>query len=67
MSGLFHASRNNDYGLGNLLDYMCQQIYFEIMGIDLSRQTNKNIPDQGNFTERLEENDGTTTFFIAEK
>lgn len=46
---------------------MCQQIYFEIIGIDLSRQTNKNIPDQGNFTEMLEENDGTTTFFIAEK
>ena len=31
------------------------------------RQTNTNIPQQINFTEKLEEKDGATTFFIAKK
>ena len=37
-----------------------------IMAFDLSRKTNKNIPQQINFTGILEENDGATMFFILE-
>ena len=33
----------------------------------LSRQTNASIPQQINFTGRLDEDDGTTIFFIIEK
>ena len=37
------------------------------MGIDLSRQTNKSIPQQTNFMGKLEEDDGATMIFITEK
>ena len=59
-------SRNNDYAKGNLLDYFYHQQYYKLFDTDLSRQTNTSIPQQINFTGKLEEDDGTT-FFIAEK
>ena len=34
-------SRNNNYTAGNLLDYLYHQKYYNLIGIDLSRQTNK--------------------------
>ena len=45
-------SENNDYTTGNLLDYFYHQNYYKLIGIDLSRQTNKNIPQQINFTRK---------------
>ena len=39
----------------------------EIPGIDLSRQTNRNIPQQINFVGKLEKDGGVAVFFIAEK
>ena len=60
-------SRNDDYTAGNLLDYLYHQNYYKLIGIDLSRQTNTNIPQQINFTGKLDEVDGATMFFIAEK
>ena len=45
-------SKNNDYTTGNLLDYVYHQNYYKLIDIDLSRQTNKNIPQQINFTEK---------------
>ena len=60
-------SRNDDYTTGNLLDYLYHQNYYRLIGIDLSRQTNTNIPQQVNFIGKLEEDDGATMFFIAEK
>ena len=45
-------SENNDYTTGNLLDYVYHQNYYKLIDIDLSRQTNKNIPQQINFTEK---------------
>ena len=60
-------SRNDDYTAGNLLDYLYHQNYHKLLGIDLSRQTSTNILQQINFTEKLEEDDGATMFFIAEK
>ena len=59
-------SRNDDYTTGNLLDYLNHQNYHKLTGIDLSKQTNKNIRQQINFVRRLEEDDGAI-FFIAEK
>ena len=60
-------SRNDDYKTGNLLDYLYHQNYYTPNGIDLSRQTNTGIPQQINFSGKLEEDDGATMFFIAEK
>ena len=41
-------SRNNDYTTGNLLHYMYHQKYYDLIGTDLSRQTNISIPQQIN-------------------
>ena len=60
-------SRSYDYTTRNLLDFSYHQNYYELIGVDLSRQTNKNIPQQINFTRKLEEDDGATVFLIAEK
>ena len=46
---------------------MYHQNCYKLIGIELSRQTNTSISQQTNFTGKLEENDGTTMFFIAEK
>ena len=58
-------SRNDDYTTGSLLDYLYHQKYYKIIGRDLSRQINTIIPQQINFLEKLEEDDGATMFFIA--
>ena len=60
-------SRNDDYTTGNLLDYSYHQNFYKLTSIDLSRQVNTNIPQQLNFTGKLEEDDDTTMIFIAEK
>ena len=46
---------------------MYHQKYYKLIDIDLSRQTNTSIPQQINFTGKLDEDDGVTMFFIAEK
>ena len=58
-------SKNDDYTTENLLNYLYHQNYYKGIGIDFSRQTNTNIPLKINFTRKLEENDGPTTFFIT--
>ena len=64
---LNEISKNDDYTTGNLLDFSYRQNYYNLIGIDLSGQTNTSIPQQINFTGNLEEDDGATMFFIAEK
>ena len=64
---LIEMSRNDDYTTGNLLDFSYHQNYHKFIGKDLSRQTNTSIPQQINFVGKLEEDDGATMFFIAEK
>ena len=59
--------RNYDYTTGSLLDYLYHQKYYKLIGIDLLRQTNTCIPQQINFAGKLEEDDGATMFFAAEK
>ena len=63
---LIEMSRNDDYTTGNLLDYLYHQNYYELIGIDLSRQTNTNFPQEINFVGKLEKDDGAM-FFIAKK
>ena len=53
-------STNNDYATGSLLNYLYHQKYYKLISIDLSRQTNKSIPQQINLTGKLEEDDGAT-------
>ena len=60
-------SKNDFYTTGNLLDFSYHQNYYKLIGTNLSRQTNTNIPQQSNFIEKLEKDDGARMFFIAEK
>ena len=64
---LVEMSRNNDYATGNILHYLYHQKYYKLIGTNLSRQTNARIPQQINFTGKLEEHDDATMFCIAEK
>ena len=64
---LIEISKNDDYAIGNLLDFSYHQNYYKLISIDLWRQTNTNIPQQTNFIGKLEKDDGATIFFIAEK
>ena len=56
-------SRNNDYTTGNLLHFSYHQNCCKIIGIDLPRQKNTNIPQQISFTEKFKETDGVKMFF----
>ena len=58
--------RNDDYTKINLLDFSYSQNYQKLIGIDLSRQINTNIPQQTNLIGKLEEDDDAIMFFIAE-
>ena len=64
---LVKVLKNDDCIAGNLLDLLYHQKYYKLIGIDLSRQTNTSIPQQINFTGKLEEDDDATMFFMAEK
>ena len=55
--------RNDAYTTGNLLDFFYHQNYYKLFGINLSRQTNATIPQEINFTRKLEENDSAKMFF----
>ena len=57
-------SRNNVYTAGNLLDFSYHQNYYNLIGIDLSRQINMSTPQQVNFVRKLEEGDGATMFLL---
>ena len=62
-------SKNNDYTTCNLLDYEYFKYHYQLIAIDLSRQTELENPDlkqQINFIGRLEENNAAM-FFIIEK
>ena len=48
-------SRNNDYTTWGLLDFSYHQNNYKLIGIDLSRQTNTNVPEKIIFTRKLEQ------------
>ena len=59
-------SGNDDYTIGKLFGYLYHQNYYKLIGIDLSRQTNTNVPQQISFSEKL----GKTTmqqYFLLQK
>ena len=56
---LNQMSIKDGYRTENLLDFLHHQNYYKLIGIDLSRQTNASLSQQINFTEKLEEDDGT--------
>ena len=64
---LIEMSRNDDYTTGNLLDFSYHQNYYKLIGINLSRHANTNIPQQINFVRKLKKDDDVVMFFIAEK
>ena len=49
------------------MDYLCQQKYYKFIGIVSTRQANESIPQQINFVEKLEQDDGAAILLIAEK
>ena len=62
-------SKNNDYTTGNLLDYEYFKDHYQLIAVDLSKQTELesfDLKQQINLIGRLEENNATM-FFIIEK
>ena len=55
-------SKNDEYTMENLLYLLHHQNHYKLTGIDLSRQANTSIPQQINFTGKLEEDDDATMF-----
>ena len=55
---LVDKSRNNYYIKGNLLDHLYHHIYCKLISIDFLREINTTIPQEINFIEKLEEDDG---------
>ena len=62
-------SKNNDYTTGNFLDYDYFSKHYQLIAIDLSKQSeleNSDLRTQINFIGKLED-DVATMFFIIEK
>ena len=62
---LIEMSRNDDYTTGNLLDFLYHQKYYKLIDIVLPRQTDTSIPQQINFTGKLEKDGGATVSFYC--
>ena len=50
---LVEMERNDDYPTGNVLEILYYQKFYKLIGIDLPRQINTSIPQQINFTGKL--------------
>ena len=59
-------SRNYDYTIENLLDYLYHQKYYKLIGINLSRQINASTLQQTNFLGKVKGANGATMFFIID-
>ena len=60
-------SGNDDYTIGKLFGYLYHQNYYKLVGIDLSRQTNTNVPQQISFSEKLEKTTMQQYFLLQKK
>ena len=60
-------SGNDDYTIGKLFGYLYHQSYYKLVGIDLSRQTNTNVPQQISFSEKLEKTTMQQYFLLQKK
>ena len=64
---IIEISNNNDYTIGNLLDFAYFKKNYKLIAIDLSKQTKLKDPQQVNFIRKLLKDTGATMFFIIEK
>ena len=65
---IIEMSNNNDYTTGNLLDFGYFKENWELIAIDLSKQTKSKDPEQISFIGKLEDqNHRATMFFVIEK
>ena len=64
---LIDRSNNNDYTTGNLLDFAYFKKDYNLIAIDLSKQTKLKDPQQISFIGRLLNTRGATMSFIIEK
>ena len=64
---IMDMSNNNDYTIGDFLDFAYFKNHYKLITIDLSKQTNLKDPQQINFIGKLLKNTGSTTFLIIEK
>ena len=67
---IIEMCKNNNYTTDNLLDYIYFSKHYKLIEIDLSKQIeleNSDLKQQINFIGKLEEENGTTMFFIIEK
>ena len=65
---IIDVSKNNDYTTGNLLDFAYFKENYNLIAIDMSKQTKLKDPQQINFIGKIEDqNDGATMIFIIEK
>ena len=68
MSNIIEISNNNDYTIGNLLDFAYYKENYRLIVIDLSKQTKLKDLQQISFIGNIErQNNGVTIFFIIEK
>ena len=62
---IIKMNNNNDYTTDNLLDFAYFKENYQLIAIDLSKQTKLKDPQQINFIGKLEgQNNGATLFFI---
>ena len=58
---------NNDYTIGNLLDYPYYRKHYKLIATDLSKQSKLKDPQQINFIEKRSRNTGAAMLFITER
>ena len=65
---IIDMSNNNDYTIGNLLDFAYFKENYRLIATDLSKKTKLKDPQQSNFIGKLQNQDhGATMLFIIEK
>ena len=61
---IIEMSNNNDYIIGNLLDFGYLKENYKLIATDLSKQTNLTDPQQINFIGKLDKDNGATVFAL---
>ena len=64
---IIEMSNNNNYTTDNLLDFAYFKENYKLIVTDLSKWTKLKDPQQINFIEKLDKDNGATMFFIIEK
>ena len=64
---IIDMSNNNNYTTGNLLDFAYYKENYQLIAIDLSKQTKIKDPQQINFIGKIEGQDNGIMFFIIER